>query len=89
MFSAGNFIKLVSNIGSFNNTETLFEVYSVDESGLIEFGNSWLGKGIMDIDAAKKHFRIATDSEVEEYQNSISEEYSEEDFEETLDENLE
>lgn len=89
MFSTGNFIKLVSNIGSLGNTETLFEIYSVDENGFIEFGNSRLGKGMMDVDAAEKHFRIATDSEVEEYQNNIKEEYSGEDFEETFDEDLE
>lgn len=89
MFSTGNFIKLVSNIGSFNNTETLFEIYSVTDEGFIEFGNSFLGRGMMDMDAAEKHFRIATDSEIEEYQSYINEEYTEEDFEEEIDEYLE
>ena len=89
MFASGNFIKLVSDIGSFNNTESLFEVYSVDENGFIEFGNSCVGKGVMDTNAAEKHFRLATESEIEEYKNSVSYEYLEEDFEEETDENLE
>ena len=88
MFSTGNFIKLVSNIGSFNNTEDLFEIYSVDENGFIEFGNSWVGKGMMDADAAEKHFKLATDEEIEEYQNRVNEEYIKEDFEEEFDKDL-
>lgn len=89
MFTSGNFIKLVSDIGSFNNIESHFEVYSVDENGFIEFGNSCIGKGMMDTDAAEKHFRLATESEIEEYKNSVSCEYPEEDFEEETSEDLE
>lgn len=72
MFAAGNFIKMINPIGSFNVTDTLFEIYNVSEDGLIEFGNVLIGTGVMDLDAASKSFCLASDEEILEYKKSIN-----------------
>jgi hypothetical protein len=71
MFTTGNFIKLIKSIGSLNLIDSIFEIYSISEDGIIEFGNAHIGKGVMDEEAANKNFCLATEDEIELYKESI------------------
>jgi len=71
MFTAGNFIKLIKSIGSLNLIDSIFEIYSVSDDGIIEFGNAHIGKGVMDEEAANESFCLATEDESNLYKESV------------------